>query len=104
MRSIQKLNEPPEKMFKFYDGYEDCNSSEEIVPYMNNSNEDVNKPKELFKACLYPNGYIDVIPVKTLIKTKTVYGNRILGFQTEKVTEIDSQDDFDYLEYQINKG
>lgn len=99
MRSVHKLNEPPEKMYK-----KDDTITNMIVPYMRKlSHENANKPKEFFNTCLCPNGYIDIIPVKTLITYKTTYGENVMSYVTEKVTEIDSQDDFDYLEYRMGK-
>lgn len=96
MRSMHKLNESPEKMFKYSD-------IKFVQPYMGNSIEDANKPKESFSSCYQPNGYIDILTVKTILETKTVFGTNVLGFNTEKVIDIDSQEDFNYLEYIMNK-
>lgn len=103
LRTVHKLNESPEKMYKFFHN-DEVYHSDDIVTYIDNlDNESANKPKESFTDCYMPNGYVDIIPVRTLIEFKTTYGDRIFGYKTEKVTEIDSQDDFDYLEYKIKK-
>jgi len=49
-----------------------------------------------------PNGYIDIIKRKN-ITNNNLHGNKILAFITEPVIEIDTKEDFDYLEYKINK-
>lgn len=99
LRSYHEINESPEKMFK----REYCGFG--IVPYMTNiNNEQADLPRQHYDAALIPNGYIDIIRVSTIINTKTVYGNNIMGFNSGKTVEIDSYADVQYLEYLIEKG
>ncbi len=44
-----------------------------------------------------------MLKVSTILKTKTTYGTKIVSFEMDKVVEVDSQDDFDYLEYKTDK-
>jgi hypothetical protein len=37
------------------------------------------------------------------LKEKKLHGDKILAFQTPFVTEVDSIEDLEYLEWQINK-
>jgi CMP-N,N'-diacetyllegionaminic acid synthase len=48
-----------------------------------------------------PNGYIDIIKVETLRNTQSLHGNKILAYVTEPVIEIDSIEDFEYLQYKM---
>jgi len=102
MRSVHVLSEPPEKMCKPVRIGERF-SNVHIEPYMGGDHEGANKPKELYDVCYVPNGYIDIVTVKTIIDTKTTYGNMVYKFVTEKAVEIDSQEEFDYLEYLVSK-
>ena len=55
------------------------------------------------KSTYIPNGYIDIIKVETIKNTDTLHGNKILAFETEVVIEIDTIEDFDFLEYRLKK-
>ena len=48
-----------------------------------------------------PNGYIDIIKVETIKNSDTLHGDKILSFETESVIEIDSMEEFEYLEYKL---
>lgn len=50
-----------------------------------------------------PNGYIDIIKVETIKKSDTLHGDKILAFETEVVIEIDTIEEFEYLEYKLSK-
>ncbi len=96
LRSMHKINEPPEKMYRI--GYRD-----EATPYMKISHEEADAPRQNFGDCYHPNGYVDVIRVKTLLETKTTYGSSVMAFRTKPAIEIDSEEDFEYLEYTLRK-
>jgi CMP-N-acetylneuraminic acid synthetase len=51
-----------------------------------------------------PNGYIDIIKVDVIKKSDTLHGDKILAFETESVIEIDTIEEFEYLEYKLNKS
>jgi N-acylneuraminate cytidylyltransferase len=51
-----------------------------------------------------PNGYIDIIKIETIKKTDTLHGDKILAFETEVVIEIDTIEEFEYLEYKLIKN
>lgn len=48
-----------------------------------------------------PNGYVDIVKVETIVGTSTLHGDRILAFETDHVVEIDTIEDFEYLEYKM---
>jgi CMP-N-acetylneuraminic acid synthetase len=56
------------------------------------------------ESTFIPNGYIDIIKVETIKKSNTLHGDKILAFQTEPVIEIDSIEEFEYLEYKLIKN
>ncbi len=48
-----------------------------------------------------PNGYVDIIKIDTISRTSSLHGDKILAFETEVVIEIDTVEDFKYLEYKL---
>ena len=56
------------------------------------------------KSTYIPNGYIDIIKVETIKNFNSLHGDKILAFETENVIEIDSIEEFDFLEYKLKNG
>jgi CMP-N-acetylneuraminic acid synthetase len=50
-----------------------------------------------------PNGYIDIVKLDIIKSDRTLHGDKILAFITEPVIEIDTPEDFEYLEYKMKK-
>lgn len=63
--------------------------------------EKINKPRQSFPSVFVPNGYIDILKSSTILKTETLHGDNMLVFESPFCVEIDTIDDFKYLEYQI---
>ena len=51
----------------------------------------------ILKNIYKPNGYVDVLKTKYLLKNKNIYGNKILKFVTPKSIEIDDEGDINLL-------
>jgi len=64
--------------------------------------DDVNAPRQSFPMTYHPNGYIDIV-TREIIKTGRVFGNAVLPFVTAPTAEIDTEEDFDYIEWQVDK-
>lgn len=56
------------------------------------------------ESTFIPNGYIDIIKIETINSSNSLHGDKILAFQTEPVIEIDSIEEFEYLEYKLSKN
>lgn len=97
-RSVYKLNESPFKMFKVN------LETSYIIPFMDISIDKTNLPRQNFSDCYCPNGYLDIIKVSTIIQNKKVYAENIIKIETNNVGEIDSQDDFDFIEITLKKN
>ena len=65
--------------------------------------EDTNKPRQFFAETYIPNGYVDIIIPGLIKKNNSLFGNKILGFVTPIGYEIDTIDEFEYIEYRIMK-
>jgi CMP-N,N'-diacetyllegionaminic acid synthase len=66
--------------------------------------EDYNLPKELFEQVYIPDGYIDIVKSSFVINSQEVHGHKMIGFESPVCTEVDSVEEFDYIQYQLDKN
>jgi len=95
LRSVQELAEPPQKMFAIENRF--------LVGLFPNDPrpEYYNLPRQTFPPAYHPNGYVDIIRPAVAARGTTLHGPRILGFITPMATEVDRQEDLDYLEFML---
>ena len=62
-----------------------------------------NRNRQLFPTTYNANGYIDIIKPELILKKNMIHGNKVLGFITEQVLEVDTKYDLERLEYEIKK-
>jgi len=67
------------------------------------SNEDLNLPRQAFPQVYIPDGYVDVLKTSFIRKTGIMYGERMLGFISPICKEVDTIEDFEHLEYEIKR-
>jgi CMP-N,N'-diacetyllegionaminic acid synthase len=60
-------------------------------------------PRQGFPETWIGNGYVDVFRSQRLTDGVPLYGDQVMGFVTETAPEIDTEEDFDYLEYQASR-
>lgn len=91
LRSVQKASFSPYKMFKIgADGF--------YKPLFESMTlDDCNLPRQLFETCYVPNGYVDVLLVEHILKTDTLFGDRIIAFEVEQTVDIDCKRDLNNL-------
>jgi len=58
-----------------------------------------NRPRQLFPKNYTGNGHIDILKTETFMKNDTLLGDRILAYITAYTPDVDTQEDFDFLEY-----
>ena len=58
-----------------------------------------NAPRQKFNKTYQANGYVDVIKTAYVIENNKLHGDHVIAFVTPRVAEVDTVDDFDYLEY-----
>jgi len=62
-----------------------------------------NLPRQTFTPNYKGNGYVDIVIPKTIKDTGTLHSTRILPFITEDVGDLDTLDDFEFIEWRLQK-
>ncbi len=92
-------HETPESVYKYFKL-----ENNHFRGLFNISGEYYNLPRQEIIKTFKPNGYIDIIKVETFKNGLSFHGDNILSFITNSVIEIDSIEEFEYLEYLYNKN
>ena len=66
--------------------------------------KDNNLPKEEFEQVYIPDGFVDVVKASYVSKSKDIHGDKILCFESPVSTEVDSLEEFEYIQYQLDKN
>jgi CMP-N-acetylneuraminic acid synthetase len=98
LRSVHELAEPPQKEFQidekgFLKGFFPEDKRAEYY----------NLPRQSFPKAYHPNGYVDVIRGNYLKKSGLLYGPDMLGYVTPLSFEVDHPEDFEIIEYMLEK-
>jgi|TARA_B100001971_G_C18018588_1_gene446177 N-acylneuraminate cytidylyltransferase len=64
----------------------------------------LNEPRQKFPKTYNPNGYVDVLKTSFILSNNKLHGNRVMPFITPRSYEIDSEEDFEFLEWQISNN
>ena len=95
LRSVSPVTQPPEKIFKmeglYLKGFFDNDPRPEYY----------NLPRQVFPQTYLPNGQVDVVRAST-IKKGLIHGDKMLGFITEPVPDIDNERDFHNASMALN--
>ena len=66
--------------------------------------EDYNLPKEAFEQVYIPDGFVDVVKSSFVMNNKEIHGDKMIGFESPVCTEVDSVEEFEYIQYQLDKN
>lgn len=96
LRSVHPMSESAYKSFEIgLGGQLKCVASE-------NTELDVaNNPRQQFPSTYIANGYVDVLSTRFIRNMHLIHGNHVLPFITPMVLEVDTDDDFSMLEWQL---
>ncbi len=97
LRSVHEIPESPYKMFGIKDRYLTGLYPDDPRP------EYYNLPRQNFPPVYKPNGYVDIIKRETVRNGSSLYGSKMLAFITPTAVEVDSPEEFQYLEFEITK-
>ncbi|BBH54094.1 cytidylyltransferase domain-containing protein [Fluviispira sanaruensis] len=95
--SLRSAHEAPETPFKWFIKDQTNNYFEPLAGHSNY----LNVPRQLVQKVYVPNGYVDILNTAILLENNSMHGNKILAFETPFCTEIDTINDFEFLEFQI---
>lgn len=98
LRSGHKAPESPLKWFKM-----DESGYFKGLITGDDEKESYNLPKEAFDDVYIPDGYVDIVKASHVMSQNTVHGNKMIGFQTPVCTEVDSSQEFEYIQFQLKK-
>ena len=65
---------------------------------------DPNAPRQIYPDTYAANGYIDILSTKFILENHHIHGKKILPFITKTAYEVDTLEDFDYLEYVASRS
>ena len=94
--SLRSAHKAPESPFKWF--RKSGNTFKGIF-----DGEDHNLPKESFNQVYIPNGYVDIIKASYIMNNEGIHGDSMIGFVSPSCTEVDSIEEFDYIQYQLNR-
>jgi CMP-N,N'-diacetyllegionaminic acid synthase len=97
LRSGHSAPESPYKWFLKDDNNYFKGLRDDLTP------EKVNLPRQSFPSVYIPDGYIDILKSSVILTTGTLHGDKMLVFESPFCVEVDTKDDFEYLEFQIEK-
>ncbi len=98
LRSAHKCSESPYKWFlRDEHGY-----FKSVSPEL--SNDEANGGRQHFPDVYIPDGYVDVLKSSYIIHNNKLHGRNMKAFESPFCSEIDTMDDFAYLEYDIQKN
>ncbi len=97
LRSAHEMSETAYKQFEIEGGYfkKICTGSFNL--------DDANESRQSFPKTYFPNGYVDILKTSFVLKNELLHGNQVLSYVTDFAIEIDTMEDFEFLEWQINK-
>ena len=98
LRSAHEMPETAYKQFELEDKYFKtiCTGSFEL--------DDANKSRQSFPKTYTPNGYVNILKTEYILENNLLHGNRVMGYITDFTIEVDVEEDFEFLEWQINKN
>jgi len=62
-----------------------------------------NQARQDFPKTYIANGYVDVLSTTFILKNQLIHGDYVVPFVTPVTHEVDTEEDFSYLEFQLSK-
>jgi len=98
--SMRSAHEAPESPYKWFEMDKWSALTADESYWKKNPMADL--PRQALPKIYIPNGYLDITRRET-VEAGSAFGDRILSWITPPVTEIDTQVEFDYLEYTMRR-
>lgn len=98
LRSVHEMSETAYKMVEINRDYLKCICSGSF------DLDAVNQPRQVFPKTYVANGYVDIYKSSYVVKNKKILGDKVIAYITPRIFEVDTLEDYDYLEYQVEKN
>ena len=96
LRSAHKMSESAYKTFEI-----SSDGRFKILGEQNTSLDSANIGRQQLPSTYQPNGYVDVLSRTFIRNNNLIHGDWVIPFITPLVLEVDTEDDFEHLEYQL---
>ena len=98
LRSVHEMPESAYKTFEMAAG-----GQLKRLGADNTALDSANNARQQFPSTYQANGYVDVLSSEFIRKYGLMHGDHVMPYLTPSVVEVDTQDDFDLLEFQISR-
>jgi CMP-N,N'-diacetyllegionaminic acid synthase len=99
--SLRSAHEAPETPFKWFtkdaQGYFQTFAPADAPPGF------ANLPRQILPKVFIPDGYVDVLKTAHVLAAEEIHGDRIVGYITPACSEVDTPEDFAYLEFEVGR-
>ena len=99
--SLRSGHEAPESPFKWFmrdeQGYFYSFNPDDPRPGY------ANLPRQIFPKVYIPDGYVDVLRTSFVLNSDDIHGKRIMGYVSPICHEVDTLEDLEFLEFQVEK-
>ncbi len=99
LRSVHPMSESAYKTFEISPG-----GQLKLIASDSTALDTANNARQDFPLTYVANGYVDVLSTRFIRKAQLIHGNHVIPFITPVVREVDTEDDFAYLELELNKN
>ena len=97
--SLRSAHEAPESPFKWFIKNSSKNYFEPLAGQSNLNY--LTAPRQSLLKAYIPDGYVDILKTLNILNNNSMHGDKILAFESPHCTEIDTINDFEFLEYLI---
>ncbi len=99
LRSVHEMSESSYKTFEIADG-----GQLKLVGCDSTALDAANDPRQRFPKTYRANGYVDVLSTSFIRKSGLIHGDRVMPFRTAHAVEIDTEDDFTRLGFELARA
>lgn len=98
LRSVHEMSESAYKTFELAPGGQLKRVGSDTTEL-----DAANNARQQFPSTYVANGYVDVLSTAFIRKTRLLHGNWVMPFVTPLAPEVDSEEDFAFIEYQMSR-
>jgi len=98
LRSVHEMAESAYKTFEIAPG-----GQLKRVGSDSTAIDSANNARQAFPKTYIPNGYVDILSTAFIRASGLLHGDQVMPFITPTVAEVDTEDDFNFLEYQLTR-